>query len=76
MTKSELTKLAVRALGEGARVLVAHPIDYDGRDAKVGWYAEASPVGDLNVGVNIWARTRASATRALAAALTAFAEGK
>jgi len=73
MTKRELEALAVRALGEGAEVIVKPAVkaDVNGRLT----YAHAYE-STFMAEVIIWARGEDNATRALAAALTALAEGK
>ena len=66
-TKSQLTALAVRALGEGATVEVFH---YDEGSVWVG----RAQAGDASEDVYSEMRSKARVVRALAAALGALAE--
>lgn len=71
-TKKQLQELAVRALGEGARVEITRPGRY-GHATPPCWYAEAWNMATPPA-VNLWADSNEAARRGLAAALAALAE--
>lgn len=74
MTKAELQALAVKALGEGATVSTGGPCKFEWASDEL-FYADARDTENGKM-ADIWARSKAAATRALAAALTAMTEGK
>lgn len=67
MTKAELTKLAVHALGEGATV--------DTKKFRSEHRFRATSPDNVE-SVDVWHRNRQVAMRALAAALQAIADGR